>query len=370
MLNFKSFISEDVKLNKIIEEIDYLLEQNSESKIPAPGTESQQERGKVDNNTKGVLHEHLVGYHLLGGKHMTLHPNEHKESPEQAHDRLAATLHPDDYNKIYERARKAAEHIRSHLPAGHEIVAVHHTSKPGDTEKVTGQKATQKEDSSDIYISTRHPKTGKITHHGISLKVSDRSSKNVPASSLGMESSGSKARELANKHKKDILTAHPELQSLTNSDKRKEWLKHPKNVKAAADIKQRNLSLLRQVAHSHAAELQHKLDSGDHESVVSHIRDVLSAKKTPAQRAGHNFIKHTSYETAKGTQFHASNPGEDFEHIFKNPKNIRIASSGTQTHFYHTDPETGIERKFATQAHKFDSQSDPLSTLKSAGKAV
>ena len=132
----------------------------------------------------------------------------------------------------------------------------------------------------------------------------------------------------------------------------------------AADVKEKTKTLLNKVAHSHAAELQYHLDAGNHKHVINHIREVLHAHKTPAQSGGHNFFKHTTYVTSKGIQHHASDPGTEYEHILKDHKNISVKSSGTSVHFYHNG------KKFASQAHKVNSQSDPLSTLKSAGKAV
>jgi hypothetical protein len=339
--------------------------------------------GGVTNNTKGVLHELLVGHYLQGGKHMENHHliNEkgQRETPAEAHARLKNQIHPEDYKKIAERARSAAQHIKEHIASthpGHEIDYVHHTSKPGDTEKETGVKSTQKEDSSDIYVTSKDPKTGKVVKHGYSLKVSDKSSKNIPSSSLGMESSGSKARELFKDHQDKIKKLFPELNDIKKEahhedlkDARKDWAE--KNPEKHSIIKKHNQELLKTVAHHHAAELQHKLNSGSHEEVINHIRDVLAAKTTPAAKAGKaTFHKHTSYETSKGTQHHVSDPGNDYEHFLKDHKNIEVVSSGGSVHFYHKDPKTGLRKKFAQQAHKFDSQSDPLSTIKSAGKAT
>ena len=91
MKSFKTYINEEFFDND-----DLLLEAKDDpTKV-----------GGVSNNTKGVLHEILVGKHLNGGKHMTLHPNEHGESPEQAHDRLKKQVHPEDYKKIHDRAKK------------------------------------------------------------------------------------------------------------------------------------------------------------------------------------------------------------------------------------------------------------------------
>lgn len=371
MKKFKSWLNEQ----ELLEELEELLNEAKDDKTKPGG---------ASNNTKGVLHELLTGHHLQGGKHMASHhlvdeKTGKRETPKEAHDRLKSQIHPDDYKKINQKAKSAAEHIKKSIGEthpGHEIVHVHHTSKHGDTEKETGVKATQKQDSSDIYVTTKHPKTGKIAKHGISMKVSDNSSKNVPSSNLGMKSSGDKAHELFKTHQKRIKEKHPELANVkreahheTINDARKDWSK--KNPAHHEEIKKENRKLLASVAHHHAAELQHHLDSGNHAHVVSHIRDVLGAHKTPAEEAGKaTFHKHTTYVTAKGVQHHASHPGHDYEHILKDHKNITVKSSGGSVHFHHTDPKTGVTKKFATQSHKFDSQSDPLSTIKSAGKAA
>lgn len=327
--------------------------------------------GGVSNNTKGVLHELLVGYHLQGGKHMDKHSlinnkTGSKESPQEAHDRLKALIHPGDYDHIDSNAKSAAQHILNHIATvhpGHLISHVIHTSKPGDTEKVTGVPASQKEDSSDIYITTKHNKTNTVMKHGISLKVSDNSSKNIPASSLGMNSSGHMANELFKLHQSEIKAMHPSLVGLSNADKRKDWARA--NPDLHDTIKRQNLKLLHSVAQHHAAELQHYLDTGNHSHVVNHIRDVLAAKSTPAELSGKaTFLKHTTYQNKSGVQHHISSPGKEYEHIFSDPKNISVKSSGSQVHFYYNG------KKFGSQAHKFDSQSDPLSSLKSAGRAV
>ena len=79
-------------------------------------------KGKVSSDTKGKLHELLVGYHLQGGKHMEKHPDKNGDSPEEAHNRLQKTVHPDDYKKINDRAKSAANHIRKQVEVnGHKI---------------------------------------------------------------------------------------------------------------------------------------------------------------------------------------------------------------------------------------------------------
>lgn len=367
MKNFKSFLKEQ---EFFLEELEELNEAKDDAS----------KEGGASNNTKGVLHEILVGYHLQGGRHMENHHliNEYgkRETPQEAHDRLKKQIHPKDYENINAKAKAAAKHIQDHIDKNHpgfEVSHVHHTSKPGDTEKETGVKASQSgkdSDSSDNYITIKHKKTGKVEKIGVSLKVSDKSSKNVPSSSLGMESSGDSSRALFKKHQEEIHKENPELKDIKKEerhkdikDARKEWAE--KNPEKHAKIKEKNKQLLSAVAKAHAEELDNHLKNNNHEHVVEHIRNVLAARKTPAEKAGKaHFIKHTTYVNRSGIQHHISNPGSDYEHILKDHKNITVKSSGGSVHFYYK----GV--KFASQAHKFDSQSDPLSTLKSAGKAT
>lgn len=328
-------------------------------------TDDPTREGGVSNNTKGVLHELLVGKYLNKDDHMEKHEDENKQSPEQVHDKLKAQIHPKDYERISKNAKSAAEDIQKTLEVthpGHKMHEVVWTSKPGDTQRVTGIPASQMQDSSDIYITTKHPKTGKFIHHGWSLKVSDKSSKEVPASSLGMKSSGEKAEPLFRLHQKRIKEKFPELSGM-GPIARKEWGKN--NPNKHAEVRQENQNLLKQVALEHAKELQNKLNSNKHDEVVKHIRDVLSAKTTPTEDSGvGTFQKHTTYQTAKGVQHYTAKPGADYEHILKDPNNISVQSSGAGVHFLYKG------KKFASQSHKFDSQSDPLSNLKSAGKAA
>lgn len=321
--------------------------------------------GEVSNNTKGVLHEILTGKHLNGGTHMKKHVNELGETPEQAHDRLKAQIHPKDYEKLDAAAKAAADHIKEHINSthpGHEIHSVIHTSKPGDTKKVTGVNASQKEDSSDIYVTTKHPETGELTHHGVSMKVSSNASSKIPSSSLGAAFSGEHATALHKDHKEKIKAMFPELATASNKEARKAIQKA--NPIMGHAIKEHNKALLHSIAHSHAAELQHNLDNGNHAHTISHIRTLLHAHQTPAQKAGHNFFKHTTFKTKAGTQHKVSDPGSDFEDILKDHKNITVKSGGGSVNFFHKG------KKFASQAHKFDSQSDPLSPIKSAGTEV
>lgn len=124
---------------------------NEASKLP-----KKPEQGKVSSDTKGKLHELLVGYHLKGGVHMSKHPDKDGDSPKEAHDKLKETVHPKDYEKMNARAKSAAEDIRKQVEVnGHKIHDVHWTSKEGDIHRTTGIHSTQNEDSSDIVVTTR-----------------------------------------------------------------------------------------------------------------------------------------------------------------------------------------------------------------------
>jgi hypothetical protein len=320
--------------------------------------------GGVSNNTKGVLHELLVGRHLNGGKHMEAHHSYSGESPEQVHDKLRSQIHPADYDKINKNAQSAAEDIRKQVERnGHKVAHVKWTSKPGDTEKVTGHKASQKEDASDIYVSTRNHPGAPLHHHGVSLKVSDNSSKNVPSSNLGSKFTGSKSKELIDSHRKALIAAHPAIGKIRNPKERKQYLKDNDSVRE--DVKRRNKELLKKTSESHADELQHHLDTGNHAHVMNHLRTVLAANSSPAQRdGGHGYIKHTTYQTKAGTQHHTIDPGSHYENYLNDHRKISVKASGGSVHFYHDG------KKIASQSHKLSSQSDPLSSLASSGKAT
>jgi calcineurin-like phosphoesterase family protein len=356
MLKFKSFIKEDAELDKILQTLE---EAKAKATKPAKPSGPPVE-GKVSNNTAGVMHELLTGYHLNGGKHMEKHRNEAGESPQEAHDRLKATMHPNDYKKAVEKAKSASDDIRAHAERnGHKIHAVHWTSKAGDIHSSTGVHSTQQQDASDLMIHTHHhsdTKMKKPKYVGVSLKVTKNSSKHVPSSSLGMDSSGPEAKKTYSEHQKAILTKHPALKKITNPEQRKEWLRS--NPKAEADIKKRNQGTLSKVA----ADLHHHLTTGSHEDLVHHIRKVLHAHTTPLQDLGHDHIKHVTYGKTT-TKHHIVNPGHDYEHILQHPEHIEVRHSGGTLSFH--DKRTG--KAFARHSMKFDSQSDPLSSLKSAG---
>jgi len=154
MKSFSSFLSEDEEIEQYIKSL--VLEKfNEDEDWENLFEDLEPEEGKVSSDTKGKMHELLVGYHLKGGKHMSKHVDKEGDSPQQAHDKLKSTLHPNDYKKMNTRAKSAANDIKKQVEQnGHKIHDVHWTSKPGDIHRSTGIHASQKEDSSDIVITT------------------------------------------------------------------------------------------------------------------------------------------------------------------------------------------------------------------------
>jgi len=164
MKTYKHFIVEQDEINSYLNSLDTMVESYDSETCEDEYDEDffrlienviEPVEGKVSSDTKGKMHELLVGYHLKGGKHMSKHVDKEGDSPQQAHDKLKNTLHPNDYKKMNARAKSAANDIRKQVETnGHKIHDVHWTSKPGDIHRSTGIHATQKEDASDIVITT------------------------------------------------------------------------------------------------------------------------------------------------------------------------------------------------------------------------
>jgi hypothetical protein len=164
LLNEEKKLS-DAEIDKILKRLRHEDEEEEKKELKESFEDDSEElfealagpvKGKVSSDTKGKLHELRVGYHLLGGKHMEKHPDKNGDTPEEAHDRLKKTVHPDDYKKIDARAKSAANDIKKKVEVnGHKIHKVHWTSQPNDLLRTTGIKATQKEDASDIVVTTR-----------------------------------------------------------------------------------------------------------------------------------------------------------------------------------------------------------------------
>lgn len=351
----KLHAEDEAELQRMNEEPSYFSEFFTEET-------GESEKEKTSSDTKGKLHELLVGYHLNGGNHMEKHPDKNGDSPEEAHDRLKKSVSPEVYNKINARAKSAADDIRKKVEVdGHKIKHVHWTSQPNDLLRTTGIKASQKEDSSDLVVTTHKKEKGKteptVKHHGISLKVTDSASKHVPTSNLGIKAAGPHAQALRDEHRREILKKYPKLAThATNAEQRKEMLK--RDPKMQAFVKKKNTETLNKIA----GHLNDHLNSLPKDELVNHIRNVIHAHKTPMQAHGHAHMRHTSFTSRKTFQHHSIDPSEHHEHIFNEPHNITVEHHGTSIHFKHNG------KTFARHSIKFNSQSDPLSSIKGSGQ--
>jgi hypothetical protein len=349
---------DEAELQRMNEEPSYFSEFFTEET-------GEPEKEKTSSDTKGKLHELLVGYHLNNGKHMEKHPDKNGDSPQEAHDALKKKLkNPEDYDKINARAKSAAADIKKKVEVdGHKIKHIHWTSQPNDLLRTTGIKASQKEDSSDIVVTTHKKEKGKakpvVKHHGISLKVTDTASKHVPTSNLGIKSAGPHAQDIHDEHRRAIIKKYPKLVThATNAEQRKDMLKS--NPKMDEFVKKKNTETLNKIA----GHLNDHLNSLPKDELTDHIRNIIHAHKTPMQHQGHEHMRHTSFTSRKTFQHHSIDPSEHHEHIFKEPHNISVEHHGTSIHFKHNG------KTFARHSIKFSSQSDPLSSIKGSGQTA
>lgn len=318
-----------------------------------------EEKG-AGQDTKGKLHELLVGYHLQGGKHMQKHPDKEGATPKEAHDKLKATVSKEEYHKINARAKSAADDLRSKVEKnGHKVSHVHWTSQPGDIHRSTGIHASQKEDASDIMIHTKHEKSGKVKYHGVSLKVSDGSSKHVPVSNPGMESTHG-GHKIVEKHREEIRKKFPSLTKMSVKDRK---AKVKSSSRMQSWLKKKNTETLQKLGH-HLHKTLSKMSPDD---LAHHIKThVLQSNPTPLQQAGHAHIRHTTYTVKGENKHHSYDPHEHFSHIFKDPKNIthhvKVEHSGGASVQFKYKGKT-----FASHRLKFNSQSDPFSSVKGSG---
>jgi hypothetical protein len=194
MLGFKNFITENTEL--LYER--YLLTEEIAS-----------------SDAKGKLHEILVGKHLS-------HPDEAQrilpqhyrneetgKTPSQIHDSIKAGISPEDYDIADQRAKKAADQIRSHLAEHHgvkpeHIKGVYWTSNKSDHEKLTGKKDDASD--ADIMLHTVDDE-GKPNYHGLSLKVgsNEPNLRNPGIDQLN------KLTKTDSSKSKDIIDAHKEV---------------------------------------------------------------------------------------------------------------------------------------------------------------
>lgn len=195
-----------------------------------------------------------------------------------------------------------------------------------------------------------------VLHHGISLKVTDSSSKHVPTSNPGIEYAGPNAKKHLELHRTSILKKYPELKKASNAPERKGMMKANPSMKI--HVKQENQETL----HKIAKDLHQHLSTVPKSELVRHIKHVLHSKSTPMELEGHKHIRHVSYTTKNGYEHSSMNPGTHHNHIYNDPRNISVHHSGTSVHFKYKN------KTFGRHAIKFSSQRDPMSSIKGSGQ--
>lgn len=316
--------------------------------------------GKITSNSKGVLHELLVGYHLRGKKHMEKHADKQGDSPKQVHDKIKSQLHPDEYKKLHDKAKSAADDIKKHIEkSGHKIHDVHWTSKPGDTQRSTGIKASQKEDASDIVVHSQ--KGSRKKYHGVSLKVTDTTNKHITASNPGLKANYS-ADHIVHEHRTKIAEKYPELIKAKNKKERSAMMKNNSEMKKHVTDANKETAI-KIAKHTHDV-----LSKGSKHDLVAHIKThVLQTNKTPMEHLGHEHIRHTSYMGKKseggGLKHETVVPSEHWNDKLHDHKNITVHHEGTTLHFKHKG------KTFATHRMRPSSVSDPVTSFKGDGKA-
>jgi hypothetical protein len=196
-------------------------------------------------------------------------------------------------------------------------------------------------------------------HHGISLKVTDSTSKHVPTANPGINAAGPKAKKIHDDHRREIIKKYPKLVThATNASQRKEMMRNSPRMKSF--VKSKNTETL----HKIAKHLHDHLSKAPKHELVAHIRNVIHAHQTPMQKHGHNHMRHISHSTKDGYGHHSIDPSKHHEHIFNTPHQIEVHHSGSSIHFKHKG------KTFARHSIKFSSQSDPLSSIKGSGETA
>jgi hypothetical protein len=197
-----------------------------------------------------------------------------------------------------------------------------------------------------------------VTHHGISLKVSDEASKHVPTSNPGLDNAGPDARKHLEKHRKEIVQRYPELKEAPNARERTAMMRA--NPEMDKHVRQKN----KEVLHKIASGLHHHLSTMRKSDLVDHVRHLLHSEKTPMEKEGHSHIRHITHRSGSSSAHHTIRPGTEHEHIYNDPDNITVHHSGTSVNLKYKG------KLFARHRLKFSSQSDPLGSIKGSGETA
>jgi hypothetical protein len=314
----------------------------------------------------GVMGELLVGYYLRGGSgdprnprnkkyHMEEFPGDNNITPYDAFQQVAATFDEERFQQACKRAQYGAKVLKDECKRrGLHISGCRWTSKPKDTEKVTGVPATQQEDDSDDYIETEE---------GIDVGVSLKTSENTLDVQTSNPGAGGTlgAEKILQQYRKKVSEISPQLGRLSNIEERKRFLaEHPNIKKKVSELQDQYIKKIRDHVYT-------QLTSMDKSDLEKYIRtNVIHAYKTPAEQQGKAI--HIRLNVAGQTSFKhkITAPGEDYEDILAalkdDPDGITIERGGdTSINFFY------YGKKFASTHVKFNDKRDFWSSIKMSG---
>jgi hypothetical protein len=329
------------------------------------------ETGQASNEaaqTKGTIHELLVGRFLRGGSDMKKHPHQSGLSPKQALEEYRNRVTPEYYKECVKRAKAAADHIRSEVEkiAGKDAIAdVNWTSKTGDLFRSTGIEASQTQDASDLVIALRRKNKSGKKFIGMSLKAGDGGGP-IPSTNPGIESTFGGQKFVDAEHAR-LKKKYPAFGRLTNKGDRQDWL-DKQSQRVRDDVYDGQTNVLSNIRENLFKHLK-KMSPEERADWIRHT--VLHAVETPMEKVGVGLQwKHSAIGLGGKYKLRSVKPSEDWEEIFNDPDNIIINKSGDLgIDFLYRDPMTGREIKFARHALKLNSRTGGMSgSVKGSGQ--
>lgn len=296
---------------------------------------------KKEQNKEGVLHELLVQKHLIE-KHGAVSRdfNDGRENAQDAHKRIATDLYGKNYEKHPEykdaskKAEGAADVIKNsegnRWKKGKTEVAW--TSKHGDVEKLTGTPATQKGDSSDLYIHHSHL-SGDDKFGGYSLKKTDKKNEDPPVSNGG-RSDVDKTLGISTDHhvdnaKNKMYKQFPELKGKSTAEIKQNIKSNPKLKAAESDVRNEMLKNI-------ASTWSNSFENMDNKKRANFLRESMRANPT-----GYRHNRVISGGTNGDFTHNSVNPVTDHDKYLNEPENIRTEIGGNSVRFFHQHPTTG-----------------------------
>jgi hypothetical protein len=296
---------------------------------------------KKEQNKEGVLHEVLVHKHLVE-KHgaVAREFDDGRENAEDAHKRIATDLYGKNYEKNPEykdaskKAEGAADEIKNEegnrWKKGKTQVAW--TSKHGDVQKLTGTPATQKGDSSDLYIHHPHL-SGDDKFGGYSLKKTDKKNEDPPVSNGGRadvdKTLGTSTDEHVNSAKEKMFKQFPHLRGKSTEDIKAE-------VKSNPEIKEAESKTRDEMLKNISSSWSKGFENMDHDKKVSVLREAMRANPT-----GYRHARVISGGTNGDFTHKTVHPVTQHDEYLNDPKNVRTEVNGNSVRFYHQHPTTG-----------------------------